>query len=68
MNPSIQTLVLFNVVSIIIILLYVFAQIEQLKPIKGTNKIRHIIYAILTGGLLLFMLLSTDLMYIIHIN
>ena len=68
MNLSIQTLVLFNIVSIVIILLYVFAQIEQLKPMNSTNKIRHIIYAILTGGLLFFMLLSTDLMYIIHIN
>lgn len=68
MNPSIQTLILFNIASLIIIMLYVFAQIEQLKPMKGTNKIRHIIYALLTGGLLFFLLLSTDLMYIIHIN
>ena len=68
MNPSIQTLVIFNIAFLIIIMLYVFSQIEQLKPIKGTNKIRHIIYAILTGGLLFLLLLSTDLMYIIHIN
>lgn len=68
MNPSIQTLVIFNIASLIIIVLYVFAQIEQLKPMKGANKIRHIIYALLTGGLLFFLLLSTDLMYIIHVN
>ena len=68
MNPSIQTLVIFNVASLIVIMLYVFSQIEQLKPMKGTNKIRHIIYAILTGGLLFLLLLSTDLMYIIHVN
>ena len=68
MNSSIQTLVIFNIASLIIIVLYVFAQIEQLKPMKGANKIRHIIYALLKGGLLFFLLLSTDLMYILHIN